>query len=234
MSKKLLRYCFFSIIFVISSCAPKIAPPPVYQDRELSLGEVVTIAGEDITVLKAIVSIDTQNKEKPPSSVYASLLLKRPNWLHMRIYKYGMPVGDFLMKDDVIHTASGKGNTKIREYGKELFHAVFWWEDIENAKMHREAQSYVIRGDNREVRLDSSTLLPRSQVIRVNEKRVSVLYGKPKKEIILSSGGQAAVDFWYPSFLTIDIGTYAIEVEIEKLLINPPLNQGDFQQHSIN
>jgi hypothetical protein len=145
-----------------------------------------------------------------------------------------MPVGDFLMKDDVIHTASGKGNTKIREYGKELFHAVFWWEDIENAKMHREAQSYVIRGDNREVRLDSSTLLPRSQVIRVNEKRVSVLYGKPKKEIILSSGGQAAVDFWYPSFLTIDIGTYAIEVEIEKLLINPPLNQGDFQQHSIN
>src|SRR4030066_2456869 len=110
MSKKLLRYCFFKIyillftfyclLFTILGCAPKIiAPPPLYKDSELSLKEIIKLAQKDINTLKAIVSIDVEKNNVPFTYVDASLLIKKPNWLHMRLYRFGLPAGDFLMKD---------------------------------------------------------------------------------------------------------------------------------------
>ncbi len=220
MLKKLLRYCFFSIFFVLLSCAPKVAPPPLYKDVDLSLEEVITIAHGDINVLRAVVGINMEKDNRPYSYVDASLLLKKPGWLHMRLYRFGMLVGNFLIKDKVVHISSGKGSGMFKKFGKELYYSVFWWEDLENALMYKQGNEYVIRVRNKEIRLDKSTLLPESQEITANSKKIYILYDKPQKE----------ADFWYPSVVKIEIGAYTFIVKIEKLFINPSLEENDFKE----
>ena len=193
---------------------------------ELSLDEVITVAKRDIDVLKAIVSIKTEKNNELYSYVDASLLLKRPNWLHMRMYKFGMPVGNFLLKDDVVQTVSGKGVSQLGAFGKELYYSVFWWEDIENALMYKQAENYIIRTHNREIRLDHATLLPELQEITINDKKIYIFYDKPKKIV---STVQSITDLWYPSVLNIEMDTYRLRIRLRKLLINPPLNEGDFK-----
>ena len=226
MSKKLWRFYFFSVLFIVSSCAPKVAPPPLYKGMELSLDEVITVAKRDIDVLKAIVSIKTEKNNELYSYVDASLLFKRPNWLHMRMYKFGMPVGNFLLKDDVVQTVSGKGVSQLGAFGKELYYSVFWWEDIENALMYKQAENYIIRTHNREIRLDHATLLPELQEITINDKKIYIFYDEPKKIV---STVQSITDLWYPSVLNIEMDTYRLRIRLRKLLINPPLNEGDFK-----
>ena len=193
---------------------------------ELSLDEVITVAKRDIDVLKAIVSIKTEKNNELYSYVDASLLLKRPNWLHMRMYKFGMPVGNFLLKDDVVQTVSGKGVSQLGAFGKELYYSVFWWEDIENALMYKQAENYIIRTHNREIRLDHATLLPELQEITINDKKIYIFYDEPKKIV---STVQSITDLWYPSVLNIEMDTYRLRIRLRKLLINPPLNEGDFK-----
>jgi hypothetical protein len=193
---------------------------------ELSLDEVVTVVKRDIDVLKAIVSIKTEKNNELYSYVDASLLLKRPHWLHMRMYKFGMPVGNFLLKDDAVQTVSGKGVSQLGAFGKELYYSVFWWEDIENALMYKQAEHYIIRAHNREIRLDRATLLPELQEITINDKKIYIVYDDPKKIV---SAGQSITDLWYPSVFNIEMDTYRLKIRLRKLLINPPLTEGDFK-----
>jgi hypothetical protein len=227
MSKRLLRYYFFSIIFILSSCVPRVAPPPIYKDKELSLEEIIELAPRDIHTLKAIVSISAEKNKRRYSSVNASLLLKKPNWVHIRFYSLGIPAGSYLIKDNVVKIASGKRGIKLGEFGRELYHSIIWWDGIEDAIMYRHASRYIIRTKNREIWLNGSTLLPESQEIIVNNKKIFILYDKPKRIIIESP--YTATELWYPSVLKIEIGQYTFNVRITKLFINPPLKKGDFE-----
>lgn len=226
MLKKLLRCFFISCqllaisYFSFTGCAPKVAPPPLYRDVDLSLEEIITIAQGDIDILKAVVSINIEKDDVQYSNIDASLLLKKPDWLHMRLYKFGILVGDYLVKDNVVHGVSGKGSDKFREFGKELYYSIFWWGDIENAVMYKQATDYVIRTENKEIRLDSSTLLPERQEVTVNGKKIYILYAEPEKEDNL----------WYPSVVKIEIGAYRFTIKVEKLFINPPLEEDDFKK----
>ena len=228
MSKKLLRYSSFKIyillftvhcsLFTVLGCAPKvIAPPSLYKDSEFSLKEIIKLAQKDINTLKAIVNIDVEKNNVPFTSVDASLLIKKPNWLQMRFYKFGLPAGDFLMKDNTVYAVSGKGTNRFKEFGKELYYSVFWWEDIENAMMYREAENYVIRTKNKEIRLNRNTLLPERQEVIINNKKIYMLYSEPKKE----------GNLWYPSLLKIEIDAYRFSIKIEKLFIKLLLQEDD-------
>ncbi len=220
---KILLFTFYFLLltFYLSGCAPKIVtPPPLYKDRELSLEEIITIAQRDINTLKAIVSINVEKNDRPYSNVDAALLLKKPNWLHMRLYKFGFPAGNFLMKDNMVYAASGKGSNRFKEFGRELYYSIFWWEDIEDAVMHREAENYVIRTKHKEILLNKNTLLPERQEVAVNNKKIFIAYSKPKKE----------ENVWYPSTVKIEIDAYRFTIKIEKLFINPLLNEDDFKE----
>lgn len=228
MGNKILFTSYFLLLtFYLSGCAPKVAPPLLYKDVDLSLEEVITIAHGDINVLRAVVGINMEKDNRPYSYVDASLLLKKPGWLHMRLYKFGMLVGNFLIKDKVVHVSSGKGSSKFKEFGKELYYSVFWWEDLENALMYKQGNEYVIRVRNKEIRLNKSTLLPESQEITANSKKIYILYDKPQKEVGTT---RSRADFWYPSVVKIEIGAYTFIVKIEKLFINPLLGENDFKE----
>jgi hypothetical protein len=68
------------------------------------------------------------------------------------------------------------------------------------------------------VRLDTATLLPNSQDIRVNGKEIHILYTKPVQEN----------DDWYLSEILVEIGIYRFTVTIDKLLVNPLPGESDF------
>lgn len=218
MLKRPLRYCSFSTFYFLLltsyllGCVPKVTPPPLYKDIELSLEEIITIAKGDINSLKAVVNISIEKDDTPYLNVDASLILKKPNWLHIRLYTSGILVGDFLMRDNVVHTASGKGAHRFLEFGRELYYSVFWWEDLENALIYKEPATYVIRTKNREIHINSSTLLPESQEITTSSKKIHIIYEEPERE----------VNFWYPSVIKIEMGSYRATVKVEKLFINPP------------
>jgi len=259
MFKRLYRYSSFSkrqvkaqvekiltltltstFLFIFASCAPKVAPPPLYRDLDLTLEQIVPIVSKDIHTIKAILSMNIEKADNPYLYADASVLLKRPDWLHIRLYKFGIPVGNFLVKDDVVYNLSGRGNSELndkllrnlKEFSKNLYLSVFWWDALMisdcgfqiadckgNTVMFKNETEYVIRAENREIHLDNTTLLLRSQEIIVNDKKIYILYEEPKEE----------GDFWYPSTIKAETGNHRVTINVKKLFINPSLEEGDFK-----
>lgn len=261
MSKRLLKYSSFNILTSVlllfctsalfTGCAPKVVLPPTeYKDMELTLEEIIAIARKDVDTLKTIVGINIEKDDKPHSYVDASVLLKKPDWIQIRLYKFGIPVGNFLLKDNVVYNLSDRGgevsqgsskldeklSRNLKEFIKELYRSVFWWEGIiisdcrfqmidckENTVISRNEMEYIIKTKDREIHLDSATLLPKSQEVTINNKKIFIFYDDPKKE----------GDFWYPSTLKIEAGNYRFSLKVEKLFVNPPLEENDFKEPTL-
>ncbi len=221
MSKKLLRFCFISIVLVIAGCAPRvtITPPPQYTDRDLSLGEIVATAGGDIETLKAIADIKIEKNNRPYDFINASILVRKPGMVHMRIYKFGMLVKDFVIKDGRLHVLSGKEGGGLKKLGDEFYSAVFWWDDMDDAVMSTNGGKYVIRSGNRVIDIDRATLLPVRQAVSAFNRKILITYSRP----VNNSG------FWYPSVIEISAGEFRFTVKLKKLLKNPPAGRRDFQ-----
>lgn len=228
MLKKRWKFSFFNVVatsyfllltFYLYGCAPKVAPPPLYKNIELSLKQVIQIVSRDVDVLKAVVGINIEKNNEHYSFIDASVLLKRPGLAHLRMYKFGILVGDIIVKDSVVHLLSGKSGGKFKEFGKELYPTVLWWDALRNGYMHKKGAEYIIRVENKKIHLDSATLLPVKQEIRTGSKDIYIMYDKPRN----------VGSFWYPSEMEIKMGDYKFTVKIEKLFINPPLGENDFK-----
>jgi hypothetical protein len=122
------------------------------------------------------------------------------------------------VKDNEVHDVSGKGTHTLKDLGKELFYSVFWWEGIEHASLIKKGNEYIVRARNKVIHLDTSTLLPKRQEITVKNRKILIRYDKPQIES----------DYWYPSKVTIEIGAYRFTVRVDRLIINPMLNESDF------
>lgn len=220
--KKLLRYFCFSAVFILLACAPKpkVAPPPLFEETELSLEEIVVRAGNDIDVLKAIADIEIEKNREHFGVVKAAILVKRPGWVHTRIYKMGMIVRDFVIKDAEVYILSGKGGGNLKELGSEFYNAVFWWDHIGEGVMYSERDKYIIRTENKEIHIDRATLLPVKQVISSSGSKVYIVYDEPMEQ---ENG------LWYQSEIKISVGEYKFKVMLKKLLKNPSLGEMDFR-----
>lgn len=221
MSKKLFRYFCFSLLFVFIACAakPKITPPPLYGERKLSLEEVITKAGSDIEILKAITDINIEKNNEPYSFISASLLIKKPGWVHMRMYQLGILARDFVIKDDMLYVLSGKNDDNLKKLGNELYNAIFWWDRYSNGEMSEEGEIYIIRTEDREIHLDKTTLLPLTQDIRTLNKNIQVRYNEP-----VNNNG-----FWHPSLIEIHMDDFIFTIRMKKLIKNPSPGESDFQ-----
>ncbi len=221
MSKKLFRYFCFSLLFIFIACAPipKTAPRPLYEERELSLDEVISKAGSDIEILKAITDINIERNNEPYSFISASLLIKKPGWVHMRMYQLGILVRDFVIKDDSLYVLSGKNDDNLKKLGKELYNAIFWWDIYSRGELSGEGETYIIRTEDREIHLDKTTLLPLKQEIRTLNKNIQVSYHEPVNNN----------ELWYPALLKIYMDDFTFTVKLKKLIKNPSPGESDFQ-----
>jgi len=219
---KLAALCLLISIscFFLTACAPKVitAPPPRYEE-ELSLDDIVAKVGEDIQGLKAVADIRIEKNGEPIEQINASLLLQKPDRVHMRVYKFGMLTGDFVMRDGEQYGLSDGKDTKLAGLAGEIFHALFWWDDLEGASMYAAEDAYVIKTLNQEIHLDKATLLPVIQFINSGDKNVYITY----------SGPQNYDGWWYPSNLTISADAFRFVVTIERLIKNPTLGEADFR-----
>jgi hypothetical protein len=224
-----LRFFYFLFfIFYLFGCAPKVSPPLIYKDVELSAEEIISITRGDIHSIKAIVNVHIEKDNIPYSHVDASLLLKQPNWIQMRWYNFGLLTGSLVIKDSIVHAASGKGSERFRDLGNELYYSVFWWDDLENALMFRDGTEYVLRTEKRKIHLDSATLIPKKQEIIANNSSISITYDRPGKNFIQTVQNSPNSEAWFPSVIIIKIGSYRFSVKIDKLFFNPVLGENDF------
>ncbi len=220
MLKTLSKFFCFNLLFIFVACAPKpmVTPPLLYEERELTLEDVIAKVG-NIEVLKAIADINIERNDEPYSFVSASVLIKKPGWLHMRMYQLGILVRDFVIKDDTLYVLSGKNDDNLKKLGKELYSAIFWWDGYSNGAMSREGEAYLIRTDGKEILLNKTTLLPIQQEINTLNKNISVRYEEPA-----DNDG-----FRYPSKLIISVDDFKFTVRLKKFLRNPALGEADFQ-----
>lgn len=222
--KKLSRYFCFSLALLFIACAPKVAPPPAsIIEEELSLEEIINRAGGDVDVLKAIADITIDRNNNPYDVVSASLLVKRPGWVHMRIYKFGMLVRDFVIKNGELYVLSGKNNENIKQLGDEFYGSIFWWDYMKDGIMSVKDNNYIITSANRQIHLDKSTLVPSRQLIALDNRQLEITYG----EAVQNENG-----FRYPSAMKIQLGEFTFSVKIKKLLSNPSLGNNDFRTPS--
>ena len=218
-NKNLILYLVF-VIFYLSGCAPRVAPPPVYRDMDLTLDEVISRAGRDIDTLKAVVDVTIKKKNNNyNSSINASVLVKRPGLVHMRIYKFGMLMDDIVIRNNEVHVVSGKKRAWLKDVGREFYHAIFRWDGIMKASMSRKGSEYIIRTEGMEIHLDNRSLFPLSQVIKISDRSAHITYSRPKLE----------GDLWFPSFIKIDMEGLSFSIKIEKLFLNPEPGNMDFK-----
>jgi len=215
----LLTSYFLLFSFYLSGCVPRVAPPPLYRGTDLTLNEVIQKSGKDIDALKAIADISIKKDNEPYSDISVSARIKRPGLTRMQIYKFGVPVNDILIKDEKVYVMSGKSSGVIKELGRELYHAVFWWDGVKDGVMHKEGKEYILRTEGKEIYLDSETLFPLRQEIITVGKSVSMIYSEPK----------SGEGLWYPSVIDITIGDFILKVRVRKLLLNPQLDDNDFR-----
>jgi hypothetical protein len=218
-NKKNLIIYFIFVIFYLSGCAPRVALPPLHIGEDLTLDEVISIAGRDIDTLKAVVDVTIKKKNKYYSSINASVLIKRPGLVHMRIYKFGMLVDDIVIRNNEVHVVSGKERAWLKHVGREFYHAIFWWDGTIDASMRKRGPEYIIRTEGMEMRLDNRSLFPLRQIIKINDRSAQITYSKPRME-----GGR-----WFPSLIKIDMEDLSFSIKIEKLLLNPEPGYMDFK-----
>ena len=221
MSKKRFRSSCFSLLFVFIACAPipKTTPPPLYEEQKLSLDEVISKAGSDIETLKAITEINIERNNEPYSFISASLLIKKPGWIHMRMYQLGILVKDFVIKDDSLYVLTGKNDDNLKKLGTELYNAIFWWDGYSRGEMSGEGDTYIIRTKDREIHLDKTTLIPLKQEIRILNKYIHIVYLEPVN----------SNEYWHPALLKIHMDDFIFNVKMKKLIKNPALGEFDFQ-----
>jgi len=193
--------------------APRIYP------EDLSLEDVAERAGKDIDVLKAIAEIRINRNNEPYDVVNASVLVRRPGWIHMRMYKFGMLVRDIVIKDEAVYVLSGKDSPGLRQLAREFYNAIFWWGDLDGGVMQSQGDEYVIRTDNKTIYVEKANLMPLKQYINVQETTILLTYDTP-----VENDG-----FWYPSLINLYAGDFMFTVSLRKVIKNPELGQFDFQ-----
>ncbi len=218
-----MKYFCFSIIFLIAACAPKTAPTPEYVTEDLSLQELVARAGEDIELIKAIADVTIMRNNEPYDFVKASVLAKKPGWVHMRIYKFGMLVRDFVVNDNDLFVLSGKNDPNLKKLGNEFYNAIFWWDRIEDGIMDRNGDDYVIRTARKKIRINGATLVPLHQEIASLDRLINITYQDPE---------QGEDGSWHPSLINIIVGDFTFTIKVKKLLKNPEISELDFRTGS--
>ena len=221
MLKKLLKYYFFSLLFIFIACAPKpkLLPPPLYEDKKLSLEEIILKAGTGLDSMKAISEITVEKNDKHFSTFSASSLIKKPDWIHMRVYQLGMLVRDFVIKNNQIFILSGKKDLNMKRLGREMHNAIFWWEDISDGALTVNNDTYVISSSYKELHLDRDTLLPLIQIISSEQGLIVIHYEEPKE----TDG------YWYNSIIKLNLNEFTFRVKLKKLIKNPVLGEADFR-----
>ena len=221
MLKKQLKYFSFSLLLIFIACAPKpkLIPPPLYEDTELSLEEIIEKAGSDLDALKAISEITIEKNDKHFSTFNASTLIKKPDRVHMRVYQLGMLVRDFIIMDNYLYVLKGKKDLNLKRLGNKMHNAIFWWEDIIDGSLTVHKDKYVISSSHKELHLDRDTLLPVNQIIRSEEGLIAMKYEEPKE----TDG------YWYNSIITINLNEFKFRVKLKKLIRNPSFGEADFR-----
>ncbi|RJQ15966.1 MAG: hypothetical protein C4560_10360 [Nitrospiraceae bacterium] len=219
MNKFVILSLLLSALYFFTGCAPKVAPPPQYMEEDLSLEDVIKKAGSDIEALKGIAEIRIEKNNEPYDFISASVIIKRPEQVHMRIYKFGMLVKDFVVRDGELYVISGKGDEKLKNIAEEFLCSIFWWDNLKDASMHRAGEEYVIKTLDREIHLDVATLLPLRQEIRTLKRIIYITYSEPRNN----------EGFWYPSRLEITADGFRFIVTLDKLIKNPRLGAHDFK-----
>lgn len=222
MLKKLFKLFFISFILLSISCAPKpgIAPPSVYKETVLSLDEILEKASGDTEVLKAITNIEIQKNNEYYDSIRASVLIKRPDWVHVRMYKLGMLVKDFVVMGDSLYVLSGKDDPNLKELGRQFYNAIFWWDNIHEGVLHSNGSEYIIKARNKVVYIDKATLLPLRQRLVAFERNIEIIYEEPMEE---KDG------YWHQSEINILADDFRFTIKLKKLIRNPLLGEFDFK-----
>ncbi|UCH45058.1 MAG: hypothetical protein JSV11_12300 [Nitrospiraceae bacterium] len=224
MLKKLQRYFSFSVVVLIIACAPKGAhPPTVYQEKEISLQEILVKAHADIEVMKAIAEVKIEKNGEDYNFVKTSVLIKNPDWIHMRLYQLGVLVSDFVIKGDTLYVLTGKEDEKLKRLGRELHAAIFWWNHFAGGSMHTEQEEYVITREGQRIYVNKNTLLPVRREFQAYGTTVFIDYSRP-----MDYNG-----YWYPSFIEMYAGEFKFVVKLKKLLKNPELQEFDFRTVSL-
>jgi len=206
------------VFFIACAPRPVMKAPRIYQE-DLSLEDITERAGKDIEVLKAIADIRINRNNEPYDVVSASVLARKPGWIHMRMYKFGMLVRDIVIKDEAVYVLSGKDSPGLRQLAKEFYNAIFWWGDLEGGVMYSEGDEYVIRTDNKTIYVEKGNLMPLKQYINVLDTSILLTY-----DVQVEHDG-----FWYPSLINLYSGDFMFSVSLRKVIKNPELGPFDFQ-----
>jgi len=205
-----LRSCFFSLLFIIIlSCVQEKKVSIIHETPPaVTIDDILARIPEDINTLKAIVDIKISKDKKPFDFFNASLTFKRPDQVHIRLYKLGILVRDIVVRDNEIKIIKGNKIQSMDRLLDHLYRTVLWWEGLSDGEFIDRDDYYLIRTDFRSIKISKETLLPVSQEIFTEQGIFYLSYDSPR-------------DFnglWYPSIISTSAGDFDFYIKIKKII----------------
>ena len=216
---KLLHYFCLSLccVFVFISCSKKHIRPPEYGEALMSKEEVIERMGGNVGSLKIIAQIDLE-KAEANFDVKGSVVMKQPEMMILKLYKLGFPIFALSVHDGMVQTNSTEEGALFKDLSLLLYHSLMWWDGLKEAQMYSSMGNYHFLDSQRELIINGNILFPVHQRFFYMDKKIDVFYEDP-----------VFVDnFWYPSVISVKIGSDSFTLEIKKVKINPPLKDNTF------
>jgi len=203
MLKVALRLFSLSIILFLFSCATVPVELPVYEGVNIQ---------DDLSSRNRISAIDgifsiVFEKEDTEMRGDGMMHLVRNGDLNLRLYSLGFLALELTSEKGVIRSNPkiDRGRGAILTSG--LRDCFFWW-DMENYDIDEKEDVYLISNQTRMVWVDKKTILPKKQIIILEDGReISIYYESFEK----------VNNVFFPAMIRIELAKYSVTLKLKEI-----------------
>ena len=206
MSKNFLKLFCISIVFFLSSCAPRALELPLFEESPL---DKVFAERNGISRINATFSVIF---EKTDSEIRGdgSLNIFNNGDLELKVYSLGFLAMELTSRNGVVKSKPGLDSAKKAVLTQGLRDSLFWW-DIKDFTVEEEEGCYLLKNTEREIMIDKKSCLPKKQRIYFADGKVlTVYYDNPAREN----------NILYQSKIKIELSKYSVTLLVRNINFN--------------
>ncbi|MBI5187487.1 MAG: hypothetical protein HZA07_00190 [Nitrospirae bacterium] len=201
--KTVLRLFSLSIILFLLSCAIQRIDMPVYEGVDV---KDVLSSKNRISAIETTFSIIFE-KDDTEIRGDATLNISRNGNLSLRVYSLGFLALELTSDNGVIKSNPSLDRNKSAILTFGLKDCLFWW-DIKDFEIDERDDTYILKNLSRKIWIDRKTMLPRKQIISLEDGRELKVYYE---------GSEKEGDIWYPAKMKLELSKYSVTLRIKSI-----------------
>ncbi|MEW6674595.1 MAG: hypothetical protein AB1348_01010 [Nitrospirota bacterium] len=196
----LLLTSYFLLLTLFSCAAPRVEIP-VYEGVDV---KDVLSSKNRISAIETTFSIIFEKNDTEIRGD-ATLNISRNGNLSLRVYSLGFLALELTSDNGIIKSNPSLDRNKNAILTSGLKDCLFWW-DIKDFEIDERDDTYILKNLSRKIWIDRKTMLPRKQIISLEDGRELKVYYE---------GSEKEGDIWYPAKMRIELSKYSVTLRIK-------------------